>query len=208
MAAGWMASTPTLDFSIGSLEFSNWSSLTIPGKTICYVIRYGQVTANLKMFAVESIIRCGPRSNIGFIQYIGSHFYYFCANYAVCVLPSYTSNSKIVYVRHYKSEIGVTFLDFVITAYALVGTLKYNIVLDVKDLKIALAPYVASNHFRYKPRVLKLFLAFLTHKNPFTKTKLHVNLFQYRKITSFLIWKISFSHVHPQQNNPQQCTWV
>jgi len=96
----------TSAFSLGSLEFENWSTLTLPGKIICYVIRYGQVTANLKIFGVKSIISCGPRSNIDFIHYVWSHFYYFFGNYAVCVLPSHTSNSKIVYVRHYKAEIG------------------------------------------------------------------------------------------------------
>ena len=137
----------TLAFSIGSLEFENWSSLTLPGKFICYVIRYGQVAANLKIVAVESIIPCGPRSNIDFIQYIWSHFYYYCGNYAVCVLPSHTSNSKIVYVRHYKAEIRGEGSRFVVTAYALVRTLECTIIFIVKDLKIALAPYVASNHF-------------------------------------------------------------
>ena len=137
----------TLAFSLGSLEYSNWPSLTIPTKTI-YVIRYGQKTANLKFFGVESIIPCGPRSNIDFIQYVWSHFYYYCGNYAVCVLPSYTSNGKIVYVRHYKAEIGVRALGFVKTVYALVRALECIIILDVKDQEIALTPYVTSNHFR------------------------------------------------------------
>ena len=96
----------TSTFSLGSLKFENWSTLTLPGKIICYVIRYSLEIANLKIFCVEGIIPCGPRSNIYFVQYVWSNFYYYCGNYAVCVLPSHTSNSKIVYVRHYKAEIG------------------------------------------------------------------------------------------------------
>jgi len=93
-------------FSLGCLEFENWSSLTLPGKIICYVIRYGQEVTNLQIFGVKSFIPCGPRSNIDFTQYVWSHFYYYCCNYAVCVLPSQTSSNKIVYIRHYKAEIG------------------------------------------------------------------------------------------------------
>ena len=93
-------------FSLGCLEFENWSSLTLPGRIICYVIRCGQEVANLQIFGVNSIIPCGPRSNIDFTQYVWSHFYYYCSNYAVCILPSQTSRHKLVYIRHYKAEIG------------------------------------------------------------------------------------------------------
>ena len=96
----------TSTFSLGGLVFENWSTLILPGKTISYVIRYGQEIANLKIFCVENIIPCGPRSNIDFVQYVWSHFYYYCGNYAVCVLPLQNSNNKIVYVRHYRAEIG------------------------------------------------------------------------------------------------------
>jgi len=33
-------------------------------------------------------------------------FEYYCANYAIVRLPSYTTGNKIEYVRHYQAEIG------------------------------------------------------------------------------------------------------
>ena len=41
-----------------------------------------------------------------FTCYILSTYDYYCANYAVIVLPSQTSGDKIVYVRSYQAEIG------------------------------------------------------------------------------------------------------
>ena len=38
--------------------------------------------------------------------YIKSSFEYYCANYAVIALPTRASDNKIVYVRHYRAEIG------------------------------------------------------------------------------------------------------
>ena len=78
----------------------------LPGKLIFYVIKYGEETANLRIICVESTKPCNLRSNIDLFHYVWSTFDYYCTNYAMCVLPSHVSGNKIVYVRHYKAEIG------------------------------------------------------------------------------------------------------
>jgi len=82
------------------------SDFSAPGRLIFYVVRYGQETGNPRIICVESTKPCNLRSNIDLIYYVWSTFDYYCANYAMCVLPSHTSGNKIVYVRHYIAEIG------------------------------------------------------------------------------------------------------
>ena len=48
----------------------------------------------------------GPRSNLNLVHFKWSTFAYYCSNYAIAVVPSRTSGNKILYVRHYKAEIG------------------------------------------------------------------------------------------------------
>jgi len=96
----------TLAFSLGCLDFLLVPEYSIPGKIIHYVIRYGVEVRAFKIVCIQSTKPCGPRSNMDFTCYIWSTFDYYCANYAVIVLPSHTSGDKFAYVRSYQAEIG------------------------------------------------------------------------------------------------------
>ena len=96
----------TLAFPIGCFDFSLVPERSIPGKILQYVIRYGVDVRALKIVCIQITQSCGPRSNMVFTCYIWSTFDYYCANYAVILLPSQTSGDMIVYVRSYQAEIG------------------------------------------------------------------------------------------------------
>jgi hypothetical protein len=96
----------TLAFSFGCLDFSLVPECSMPGKIIQYVIRYGVEVRALKIVCIQCTQPCGRRCNMDFTCYIWSTFDYYCADYAVIVLPSQTSGDKIVYVRIYQAEIG------------------------------------------------------------------------------------------------------
>jgi len=99
-----MQHTPA--FSLESLDFLFFREYSITGKTILDAMRYGiEVTAH-RIVCIESVNLCGPRSNVDLTQYMWSTFEYYCANYAVIVLPTRASDSKIAYLRHYRAEIG------------------------------------------------------------------------------------------------------
>jgi len=93
-------------FSLNSLNFLFVPEYSLPGKMLHYVIRYGAEIRALRIVCTGSVISCGPRSNIDLTHYIWSTFEYYCANYAIVLLPSHTSGDKIVYVRRYQAEIG------------------------------------------------------------------------------------------------------
>ena len=99
-----------------------------------YDIRYGGDVRALKIVCIQSTQPCGPRSNMDFTCYIWCTFDYYCANYAVIVLPSQTSGDMIQYVRSYKLKYVVRLLGFVDSAYALIGTLARIIISAVLNL--------------------------------------------------------------------------
>jgi len=71
-----------------------------------YVVSYGVKFRALRIVCIDRVKPCGPRSNIDLTHYIWSIFEYYCASYAMVLLPSYTSGNKILYVRQYQAEIG------------------------------------------------------------------------------------------------------
>jgi len=97
---------PTPTFSIGGVEFVFVPELSIPGKVLHYVIRYEGDEILLRIRCIDSVNSYGPRSNMDLSYYIWSTFEYYCNNYAIVMLPSQTSEDKIVYVRQYEAEIG------------------------------------------------------------------------------------------------------
>lgn len=96
----------TTAFSFGTLDFIYNQEFSAPGKNIYYTVRCGLETSALRIVCVESAKVCGPRSNIDLTEFVWSTFDYYCTNYAMTVLPSHTSGSKIVYTRHIKAEKG------------------------------------------------------------------------------------------------------
>jgi len=78
----------------------------VPSKTACYFSRHGGDDFKLQIMIVNSVIACGPRSNIDLTYYLWTTFDYYCSNYAIVVLPSQILGDKIVYVRHFLAAIG------------------------------------------------------------------------------------------------------
>jgi len=77
-----------------------------PSKNIYYTIECGVQRIALRIVRIQIAKLCGLRSNIDFTHYVWSTFDYHCTNYAMIVLPSHTSVSKIVHTRHIKAELG------------------------------------------------------------------------------------------------------
>jgi len=89
----------TISFSLDCLDFLLVPECSIPCKIIHCVIRYGVEVRTLKIVCIQSTQPYGPRSNMDLTCYICYTFDYYCANYAVIVLPSHTSGDNNVYVR-------------------------------------------------------------------------------------------------------------
>ena len=98
--------TNTPAFSLESLDFVFVPYYSRPGDNIYYAVRHGDITIAVRIVCVECASPCGPRSNLNLVHFMWSTFAYYCSNYAIVVVPSRTSGDKILYVRHYKAEIG------------------------------------------------------------------------------------------------------
>ena len=129
----------------GCLDFLLVPECPIPGKIIHYIIRYGVEVRALKIVRIQSAQPRGPRCNMDLTCYIWYTFDYYCANYAVILLPSQNSGDKIVYVRSYQAAIGVRLLGFVGSKYALLGNLARVIISAVLNLKRVRAPFVVKH---------------------------------------------------------------
>jgi len=93
----------TTAFSLDSLDFLFVPECSIPGKMLDYVIGYG---VEVRPLSIVCTVNVQPCARVLILIYIWSTFEYYCANYAMVVLPSHTSCNKIVYVRQYQAEIG------------------------------------------------------------------------------------------------------
>ena len=92
-------------FSLDELDFLFVPSFSILGKCICYTVRCGVEHVALKIECVDSLQPCGPRSNLDLTCFAWTTFSYYCANYAMVVLPLQTSGDRILYFRHYRAEL-------------------------------------------------------------------------------------------------------
>jgi hypothetical protein len=97
---------PTAAFSLDYFDFLFLPTYSAPGYSCYYVVRLGVDSAVFRFVRVNSLEICGPRSNVDFVHFIWDNFGYYCANYAITVLPMQTSADKILYARFYKAEIG------------------------------------------------------------------------------------------------------
>ena len=93
-------------FSLASLDFVFVSYYSRPGENIHFTVRHEDLTIAVRIVCVDCVSPCGPRSNLNLVHCMWSTFAYYCSNYAIVVVPSRTSGDKILYVRHYKAEIG------------------------------------------------------------------------------------------------------
>ena len=93
-------------FSLESLEFVFDPYYSRPGENIYYTVRHGDLTIAVRIVCVDCVLPCGPRSILNLVHFMWSTFAYYCSNYAIVVVPSRNSGDKILYVRHYKAEIG------------------------------------------------------------------------------------------------------
>jgi len=98
--------THTPAFSLESLDFVFVPYYYRPGKNIYYTVRHGDITIAVRIVCVDCVLPCAPRSNLNLVHFMWSTFAYYCSNYAIVVVPSRTPGNKILYVRHYKAEIG------------------------------------------------------------------------------------------------------
>ena len=113
---------------IGDVEFETVPSWAMPGRTVTYSIRHGVDEIILNVAYVNSVIPCGPRSNIDLTYNIWTTLDYYCSNYAIVVLPSATSSDTMVYVRHILSEMGARQLGAVAAAFASPTTLALTLI--------------------------------------------------------------------------------
>jgi len=95
---------PTPKFAWGGVDFEINPIWSVPGKAMRYSIRHGSGETNLHVVIVNSVIACGPRSNIDLTYHSWTTFDFYCTNYAIVVLPSQTLGDKIVYLQHYLAE--------------------------------------------------------------------------------------------------------
>jgi len=72
---------------IGGVEFVTVPLWSMPGRSVTYSIRHGGDEIILKVAYVNSVIPCGPRSNIDLTYNIWTRLDYCCSNYAIVVLP-------------------------------------------------------------------------------------------------------------------------
>jgi len=77
----------------------------MPGRLMLHIIRHGGEEILLRLAFENSATPCGPRSNMHLTHYILTTFEYYCANYAIVLLPSQNLGDNILYVRHILVEI-------------------------------------------------------------------------------------------------------
>jgi len=94
------------NFAWGGVGFELDPLRTVPGRSVCYTIRHGGEEIILAIWIIISDSPCGPRSNLDLTNHVWTLSDFFCNNFAIVVLPSRTSDDKLVYVRHYKAEKG------------------------------------------------------------------------------------------------------
>jgi len=94
------------NFAWGGVGFELDPLWTVPGRQVRYTIRHGGEEIKLAIFIINSDSPCGPRSNLDLMNHVWTLSDYYCTNYAIVVLPSRTSDDKLVYVRHYRAEMG------------------------------------------------------------------------------------------------------
>ena len=94
------------NFAWGGFGFELDPLRTVPGREVRYTIRDGGEEILLAIWIISSDSPCGPRSNLDLTNHVWTLSDYFCTNFAIVVLASRTSDDKLVYVRHYKAEIG------------------------------------------------------------------------------------------------------
>ena len=132
-------------FSLNRLDFLYVPECSLPGEILHYYIRYGEEVRDLRIVCVHSVSPCGPRSNIDLTYYVWATFEYYCADYAIVLLPSHTSGNKIVYVRGYQAEIGGESSRLCKQCVCITKNLARILMLVVKNLKITRAHFVVSS---------------------------------------------------------------
>jgi hypothetical protein len=55
---------------------------------------------------VDCLEPSGPRSNLDFVHFMWITFVYYSTNYAMLILPTRATGSRVLYTCHYKAEIG------------------------------------------------------------------------------------------------------
>jgi len=97
---------PTANFACRGVRFELDPRRTVPGRSVRSTIRHGGEEIILAIWINSSDSPCGPRSNLDLTNYVWTLSDFLCTNFAILVLPSRTSDDKLVYVRHYKAENG------------------------------------------------------------------------------------------------------
>jgi len=99
--------THTPAFSLESLGFLLVPYYSRLAENIYCTVRHGDISIAVRILCVDFVLLfSGSRSNLNLVHFMWSTSAYYCSNYAIVVVPSRTSGNKILYVRHYKAEIG------------------------------------------------------------------------------------------------------
>jgi hypothetical protein len=93
-------------FTFHKLDFLFMPTYSEPDSNVFFFFFYGNGTTALRLAIVNSVKPCDPRSSVNFTYFMWKTFAYYYTNYAMVVLPSRTSDNKILYKRYYKAEIG------------------------------------------------------------------------------------------------------
>jgi hypothetical protein len=73
---------------------------------VFYIVRFRDVALAVRITCADCVNRCGPRSNLNFVHLLRRTFAFYAANHAMVIVPSHASGDKLLYVHHYRPEIG------------------------------------------------------------------------------------------------------
>ena len=99
--------THTPAFPLENLDFLFFPYYSRPAENMYCTVRHGDITIAVRIVCVDFVLLpSGSRYNLNLVHFMWTNSAYYCSNYAIVVVPSRTSDNKILYVRHYKAEIG------------------------------------------------------------------------------------------------------
>jgi len=93
-----MLQEQSANFAWGGVGFELDPLRTVPGRSVHYTIRHGGEEIILAISVIISDPPCGPRSNLDLTNHVWTLSDFFCTNFAIVVLPSRTSDDKLVYI--------------------------------------------------------------------------------------------------------------
>jgi hypothetical protein len=98
-----------VQFSIRDFHFElSTSPVFYPGQYLVYTVQRGDVTKLIKIYCIDSVYPCGPRSKLDFVNYIWDSFSHYFIKHAITVGPG-SPREKIMFLKHYRASSNGTF---------------------------------------------------------------------------------------------------